>query len=57
MAKEEEVTSTGAVYMYAYVKYYTKGPLCFYNDDKDLLPTPKPPLKPRKSKYETTEQH
>jgi hypothetical protein len=51
MAEEEEVTPAGAVHVYAYVNYYEKGPLCFYNDDKDLLSKPKPPLKPRKSMY------
>jgi hypothetical protein len=30
--------------MYSYVNYYVKGPLEFYNDEEDMLPTLKPPL-------------
>lgn len=43
--------------MYASINWYFKSPLGFYNDEKDMLKPPKPPPKPRKSKYETPEQH
>ncbi|KAF2188512.1 hypothetical protein K469DRAFT_565954, partial [Zopfia rhizophila CBS 207.26] len=42
------------------VNYYEKGTLNFYSEDdpqNNLLPTPKPPGKPRKKKNETWEQY
>jgi hypothetical protein len=44
------------LHFYTYVNWYKKGPLKFYDDEKDMLPKPKPPQKLRKSKYETEEQ-
>ncbi|KAF2185924.1 hypothetical protein K469DRAFT_575047, partial [Zopfia rhizophila CBS 207.26] len=43
------------IHMYSYVNYYEKGPLKFYSEvdrDNNLLPTPKPPSKPRRRKNE-----
>ncbi|KAF2184612.1 hypothetical protein K469DRAFT_482446, partial [Zopfia rhizophila CBS 207.26] len=47
-----------AIHMYSYVNYYEKGPLLFYSEDdadNNLLPTPKPPGRPRKKKNESPE--
>ena len=41
------------VHMFAYVNWDVKSKLYFYNDDDDILAIPKPPAKPRRSKYET----
>ena len=43
--------------MYASVYWWRRSRLNFYNDDVDMLPMPKPPRKPVKSKYETEEEH
>jgi hypothetical protein len=43
--------------MYASINWYFKSPLGFYNNEKDMLKPPKPPPKPRKSKYKISEQH
>jgi hypothetical protein len=43
--------------MYLYINYYVKGPLEFYNDEEDMLPTPKPLRKPWKWMTETLEQY
>ena len=51
-------SSKWALHLYAWVNWYRKGPLCFYADDEDdnnLIPTPKPPNKPRRRKDETDE--
>jgi hypothetical protein len=45
------------LYMYASINRYFKSPLDFYNDEKHMLKPPKPLPKPRKSKYETIQQH
>jgi hypothetical protein len=45
------------IHMYGAVNWYFKSELSFYNDEKDMLKPPKPPPKPRKSKYETPEQY
>jgi hypothetical protein len=57
LVEDEPVTANKkTLHMYTYVNYYVKGPLRFYNDEEDMLPTPKPPPKPRRSKYESDAQ-
>jgi hypothetical protein len=57
VAIKQRNKSPQTVHMYAYCNWHFRSPLHFYNDEKDMLPKPKPPQKPRKSKYESQEQH
>jgi hypothetical protein len=54
--KTRKATSL-TLHMYAAINWYFKSELNFYNDEKDMLKPPKPPPKPRKSKYESPEQY
>lgn len=57
--EQKPIKSSGAskaIYIYATVNWYYKLLLEFYNDERDILLTPKPPPKPRKLKYKTNSQ-
>ncbi|KAF1957300.1 hypothetical protein CC80DRAFT_560471 [Byssothecium circinans] len=55
IAEEEDISSGFSVHCYACINWFFKSDLGFYNDEREMLPKPKPPRKPTKSKYETQE--
>ncbi|KAF1978128.1 hypothetical protein BU23DRAFT_550225 [Bimuria novae-zelandiae CBS 107.79] len=53
LVKKPSRKSLQTVHMASYVNWYYKGPLEFYNDEREMLPVPKPPRKPRRSMWDT----
>jgi hypothetical protein len=49
--KKKKKKDPRTLHFYASVNWYYKSDLSFYNNDKNMLPVPKPPRKPHKSKY------
>jgi hypothetical protein len=52
VVEEEDIKRDHSIHVYTYVNYYEKGPLEFYNNERDMIPKPKRPPKPRRSKFD-----